>query len=86
VFSGLTSTETPTQSRSWLAPRSQLTADSGPRRFPLPSGDKQSTLMSMFVFSMQHGLLWVGNPILRASHSDAVWVGILHDDGARLQQ
>lgn len=30
----------------------------------LPSGDKQSTLMSMFVFSMQHGMVWVGNPIL----------------------
>jgi len=30
----------------------------------LPSGDKQSTLLSMFVFSMQHGMLWVGNPIL----------------------
>ncbi|MFQ6329091.1 flavodoxin family protein [Nocardia sp. CWNU-33] len=27
-----------------------------------PSGDKQSTLMSMVVFSMQHGMLWVGNP------------------------
>lgn len=30
----------------------------------LPSGDKQSTLMSMFVFSMQHGMLWFGNPVL----------------------
>lgn len=30
----------------------------------LPAGDKQSTLLSMFVFSMQHGMLWVGNPIL----------------------
>lgn len=28
----------------------------------LPAGDKQSTLMSMFVFAMQHGMLWVGNP------------------------
>lgn len=35
----------------------------------LPSGDKQSTLMSMFVFSMQHGMLWVGNPILPEQHS-----------------
>ncbi|MDG1581751.1 flavodoxin family protein [Pseudomonas sp. GOM6] len=30
----------------------------------LASGDKQSTLMSLFVFAMQHGLIWVGNPIL----------------------
>ncbi|MDP3421194.1 MAG: flavodoxin family protein [Thiobacillus sp.] len=35
----------------------------------LPSGDKQSTLMSMFVFSMQHGMLWVGNPILPEQHT-----------------
>jgi NAD(P)H dehydrogenase (quinone) len=35
----------------------------------LPSGDKQSTLMSMFVFCMQHGMLWVGNPILPEQHS-----------------
>lgn len=30
----------------------------------LPAGDKQSTLLSMFVFAMQHGMLWTGNPIL----------------------
>jgi multimeric flavodoxin WrbA len=30
----------------------------------LPAGDKQSTLLSMFVFAMQHGMVWVGNPIL----------------------
>ena len=30
----------------------------------LPAGDKQSTLMSMWVFSMQHGMIWVGNPFL----------------------
>ena len=35
----------------------------------LPSGDKQSTLMSMFVFCMQHGMLWVGNPFLPEQHS-----------------
>lgn len=34
----------------------------------LPSGDKQSTLQSMFVFCMQHGMLWVGNPILPEQH------------------
>lgn len=30
----------------------------------LPSGDKQSTLLSMFTFAMQHGMVWVGNPFL----------------------
>lgn len=35
----------------------------------LPAGDKQSTLMSMFVFAMQHGMLWVGNPILPEQHA-----------------
>lgn len=43
----------------------------------LPSGDKQSTLMSMFVFSMQHGMLWVGNPILPEQH-----LGIPYDEAA----
>ena len=35
----------------------------------LPAGDKQSTLMSMFVFSMQHGMVWVGNPFLPEQHT-----------------
>lgn len=35
----------------------------------LPAGDKQSTLLSMFVFAMQHGMLWVGNPILPEQHA-----------------
>ncbi len=43
----------------------------------LPSGDKQSTLMSMFVFSMQHGMLWVGNPILPEQHA-----GVAYDEAA----
>ena len=43
----------------------------------LPAGDKQSTLMSMFVFSMQHGMLWVGNPILPEQHS-----GVPYDEAA----
>lgn len=34
----------------------------------LPAGDKQTTLLSMFVFSMQHGMLWGGNPILPEQH------------------
>ena len=43
----------------------------------LPAGDKQSTLMSMFVFAMQHGMLWVGNPILPEQHS-----GVPYDEAA----
>lgn len=43
----------------------------------LPSGDKQSTLLSMFVFSMQHGMWWVGNPILPEQHS-----GVPYDEAA----
>lgn len=35
----------------------------------LPAGDKQSTLTSMFVFAMQHGMLWAGNPILPEQHA-----------------
>ncbi|MGB7480566.1 MAG: flavodoxin family protein [Burkholderiaceae bacterium] len=35
----------------------------------LPAGDKQSTLLSMFVFCMQHGMLWAGNPFLPEQHT-----------------
>lgn len=35
----------------------------------LPSGDKQSTLQSMLVFCMQHGMIWVGNPVMPEQHS-----------------
>lgn len=35
----------------------------------LPAGDKQSTLLSIFVFAMQHGMVWVGNAILPEQHS-----------------
>ena len=43
----------------------------------LPSGDKQSTLISMFVFAMQHGMVWVGNAILPEQHS-----GVAYDEAA----
>ncbi|HEX4329813.1 MAG TPA: flavodoxin family protein [Burkholderiales bacterium] len=43
----------------------------------LPSGDKQSTLLSLFVFSMQHGMLWAGNPILPEQHA-----GVPYDEAA----
>lgn len=57
----------------------------------LPAGDKQSTLMSMVVFSMQHGMLWSGNPVMPEQHSgipyeDAVnrlgsWTGLMAQAG-----
>ena len=37
----------------------------------LPAGDKQSTLLSMFVFSMQHGMLWVGTGMMPVNHKAA---------------
>jgi NAD(P)H dehydrogenase (quinone) len=43
----------------------------------LPAGDKQSTLLSMFVFAMQHGMFWVGNAILPEQHS-----GVPYDEAA----
>ena len=43
----------------------------------LPAGDKQSTLVSLFVFCMQHGMIWVGNPILPEQHR-----GIPYDEAA----
>lgn len=35
----------------------------------LPAGDKQSTLISMFTFAMQHGMVWIGNAILPEQHA-----------------
>jgi NAD(P)H dehydrogenase (quinone) len=43
----------------------------------LPAGDKQSTLLSMFVFAMQHGMIWVGNAILPEQHN-----GVPYDEAA----
>jgi NAD(P)H dehydrogenase (quinone) len=43
----------------------------------LPAGDKQSTLLSMFTFCMQHGMIWVGNPILPEQHR-----GVSYDEAA----
>jgi multimeric flavodoxin WrbA len=43
----------------------------------LPAGDKQSTLLSMFVFAMQHGMIWVGNPVMPEQH-----FGVPYDEAA----
>jgi len=57
----------------------------------LPAGDKQSTLLSMFVFAMQHGMLWIGNPIIpeqqqgvaedRAANRLGSWSGLMAQAG-----
>lgn len=39
----------------------------------LPAGDKQSTLISLFTFCMQHGMLWAGNPILPEQHQGVAY-------------
>jgi len=43
----------------------------------LPAGDKQSTLISLFTFCMQHGMLWAGNPILPEQH-----LGVPYEEAA----
>lgn len=55
--------------RLWRTQRLKGKLASGFTVSSLPSGDKQSTLLSMFVFCMQHGMLWVGNPILPEQHA-----------------
>ncbi len=57
----------------------------------LPAGDKQSTLMSMVVFSMQHGMLWAGNPVMpeqqagvpyeQAANRLGSWTGLMAQAG-----
>lgn len=61
----------------WRAQRLRGRLAAGFTVSALPAGDKQSTLMSMFVFSMQHGMLWVGNPILPEQH-----LGVPYDEAA----
>lgn len=39
----------------------------------LPAGDKQTTLVGMFTFAMQHGMLWMGNPVLPEQHAGAAY-------------
>ena len=59
--------------RLWQSQRLKGKLAAGFTVSSLPSGDKQSTLMSMFVFSMQHGMLWVGNPILPEQHAGVAY-------------
>ncbi len=61
----------------WRTQRLQGRLAAGFTVSALPAGDKQSTLMSMFVFCMQHGMLWVGNPILPEQH-----MGVPYDEAA----
>lgn len=55
--------------RLWRDQRLKGRLASGFTVSSLPAGDKQSTLLSMFVFAMQHGLIWVGNPIIPEQHA-----------------
>ena len=55
--------------RLWATQRLQGKLAAGFTVSSLPAGDKQSTLLSMFVFAMQHGMLWAGNPILPEQHA-----------------
>ena len=55
--------------RLWLSQQLQGRLAAGFTVSSLPAGDKQSTLLSMFVFCMQHGMLWAGNPILPEQHN-----------------
>jgi multimeric flavodoxin WrbA len=63
--------------RLWASQRLKGKLAAGFTVSSLPAGDKQSTLMSMFVFAMQHGMLWVGNPILPEQHA-----GVPYDQAA----
>lgn len=55
--------------RLWATQRLRGKLAAGFTVSSLPAGDKQSTLLSMFVFAMQHGMLWAGNPILPEQHA-----------------
>lgn len=55
--------------RLWRAQKLKGRLAAGFTVSSLPAGDKQSTLMSMYVFCMQHGMLWVGNPFLPGQQS-----------------
>ena len=41
------------------------------------NGDKLNTLIQLTIFAMQHGMVWVGNPILPEQHS-----GVPYDEAA----
>lgn len=34
----------------------------------IAAGDKQSTIQALFTYSMQQGMIWVGNPIMSEQH------------------
>jgi NAD(P)H dehydrogenase (quinone) len=55
--------------RLWRDQRLQGKFAAGFTVSSLPAGDKQSTLLSMFVFAMQHGMVWIGNPVMPEQHA-----------------
>ena len=48
----------------------------------LPAGDKQSTLISLFTFCMQHGMIWIGNPVLPEQHQGITYTQALNRLGS----
>ncbi|MDF3933538.1 flavodoxin family protein [Pseudomonas citronellolis] len=54
--------------RLWRSQQLQGRLAAGFTVSALPAGDKQSTLVSLFTFCMQHGMLWAGNPVLPEQH------------------
>ncbi|MDU6099622.1 MAG: NAD(P)H-dependent oxidoreductase [Acinetobacter sp.] len=48
----------------------------------LPAGDKQSTLISIFTFCMQHGMIWIGNPVLPEQHQGVPYTQALNRLGS----
>ena len=48
----------------------------------LPAGDKQSTLISLFTFCMQHGMIWIGNPVLPEQHQGIPYTQALNRLGS----
>ena len=58
-----------TTGRLWRTQRLKGKLAAGFTVSAMPSGDKQSTLLSMFTFAMQHGMIWVGNPFMPEQHS-----------------
>lgn len=63
--------------RLWREQRLQGRLAAGFTVSSLPAGDKQSTLLSMFVFAMQHGMIWVGNPVIPEQH-----LGVPYEEAA----
>jgi multimeric flavodoxin WrbA len=63
--------------RLWRDQRLKGKLASGFTVSSLPSGDKLTALLSMFVFSMQQGMIWIGSPVIPEQHE-----GVPYDQAA----